>query len=120
MHVPTMCVFPKQEVALITGWVVLWIVDCAHTRAACKITLADVLYTLVWQHGGDTGYVTLWTLQGLWAGGGHITTAAPLAVPNIAALGMSSQAAFTRTNPDLSVSNFINSNLNKMAREIKG
>lgn len=38
-----LCVFFKWEVALITGWVVLWIVACPHIRAACKIALIDVL-----------------------------------------------------------------------------
>lgn len=37
-----MCFF-KWEVALITGWIVLWIVACPHIRAACKIALTDVL-----------------------------------------------------------------------------
>lgn len=36
-------VFSKWEVALITGWVVLWIVARPHIIAACKIALTDVL-----------------------------------------------------------------------------
>lgn len=42
MHL-RLCVFSKWEVALITGWVVLWIVARPHIRAACKIALTDVL-----------------------------------------------------------------------------
>lgn len=38
-----LCVFFKWEVALITGWVVLWIAACPHIRAAHKIALTDVL-----------------------------------------------------------------------------
>lgn len=33
----------QREVAVMTGWVVVWIVACPHLRAACKIAVTDVL-----------------------------------------------------------------------------
>lgn len=96
-----LCVFFKWAVALITGWVVLWIVACPHIRAACKIAPIDVLT----RGYGSVEVTRLRDAVGI-AGGRarpgprHDSSSA---VPEVATLGMSSQAAFTWTNLDLSV-----------------
>lgn len=108
-------VFSKREVALITGWVVLWIVACPHIRAACKIALTDVLTR---RCGGDTGCVTPWLLQEPGHGEGHVTAAA-LLCPSPPWTCPHRLPSAGQTSTCLFVSNSINSHLNKMAGEIK-
>lgn len=110
-----LCVFSKWEVALITGWVVLWIVACPHIRAACKIALTDVLTR---RYGGDMGCVTPWVLQEPGHGEGHVTPAA-LLCPSPPWTCPRRLPSNGQTSTCLFVSNFISSYLNKMAREIK-
>lgn len=63
--------------------------------------------------------MTLWVLQELGHGEGHVTTAALLCPVSLLWACPCRLRSRGQTSTCLFVSNFINSNLNKMAREIK-
>lgn len=93
-HRPCVCL--EWEAAVITGWVVLWIADRGHITTARDIAPTDrcPVDTSVWQHEGDTGCDAV---------GVAGAAAWRVAVPSVAAVGMSPQAALTWANLDLSV-----------------
>lgn len=109
MHALPACVFEARG-----GWNhrMGCAVGCGHITTAGGITLTDrcPVDTSVWQHEGDTGCDAVGVAG---AGAGRV------AVPSVAACPHRLRSR-GQTSTCLFVSNFINSNLNKMAREIRG